>query len=78
MHVESLLPAPGRIAVRHLRIKPTSVEVELLDPVGDLVGEAARIRFVRRLRDRDDEAGAAREPETRTSADRDAARAVLA
>jgi riboflavin kinase/FMN adenylyltransferase len=57
---------------------PTSVEVELLDPVGDLVGEAARIRFVRRLRDRDDEAGAAREPETRTSADRDAARAVLA
>ena len=56
----------------------TSVEVELLDPVGDLVGEAARIRFVRRLRDRADEAAAGRAPENPTAADRDAARAVLA
>ena len=54
----------------------TTVEVALLEPVGDLVGEAARIRFVRRLRDRED--GAGRDTGLQAAADRDAARAVLA
>ena len=74
-------PAPASGAERgsaEASAPATSVEVELLDPVGDLVGEAARIRFVRRLRDVEDETGAGAEAEAQAAADRDAARAVLA
>jgi cytidyltransferase-like protein len=53
----------GRPALgRRKRPRGVGPRVELPTPVANLVGEAARISFVRRCRDRDDEAGAAAGP----------------